>query len=56
MTEEAQTPTNDAELEERLAEVEDRHVEVWAGLLAQHGRQLGAHRPTARTKLLAAGA
>jgi VIT1/CCC1 family predicted Fe2+/Mn2+ transporter len=38
---------------QRLAEVEDRHVEVWAGLLAQHGRQLGPHRPTGRTRLLA---
>ena len=37
----------------RLAEVEDRHVEVWGGLLAQHGRAPGAHRPTARTRLLA---
>ncbi|MDF2776047.1 MAG: putative rane protein [Geminicoccaceae bacterium] len=38
---------------QRLAEVEDRHVEVWAGLLAQHGRRLGPHRPTGRTRLLA---
>jgi len=38
---------------QRLAEVEDRHVEVWADLLAQHGRRLGAHRPTGRTRLLA---
>ena len=38
---------------QRLAEVEDRHVEVWAGLLAQHGRQLRPHRPTGRTRLLA---
>jgi vacuolar iron transporter family protein len=37
----------------RLADVEDRHVEVWAGLLAQHGRRLASHRPTARTRLLA---
>ena len=38
---------------QRLAEVEDRHVEVWAGLLAQHGRRIGPHRPTGRTRLLA---
>jgi len=38
---------------QRLAEVEDRHVEVWAGLLAQHGRRTGPHRPTGRTRLLA---
>ena len=37
----------------RLADVEDRHLEIWAGLLAQHGRRTGPHRPTARTRLLA---
>jgi len=37
----------------RLAEVEDRHVQVWAGLLSQHGRQVPPHRPSARTRLLA---
>src|SRR4030081_3912000 len=37
----------------RLAEVEDRHLEIWAALLAQNGRSPGAHHPTARTRLLA---
>ena len=37
----------------RLAEVEDRHLEIWSALLAQHGRLPGIHRPTARTRLLA---
>ncbi len=37
----------------RLAAVEDRHVEIWAALLAQHGRPVRTHRPTARTRLLA---
>jgi VIT1/CCC1 family predicted Fe2+/Mn2+ transporter len=37
----------------RLAEVEDRHVEIWASLLSQHGRSVGPHRPSARTRLLA---
>jgi VIT1/CCC1 family predicted Fe2+/Mn2+ transporter len=37
----------------RLAEVEDRHLEIWSALLAQHGRTPGSHRPTARTRLLA---
>jgi VIT1/CCC1 family predicted Fe2+/Mn2+ transporter len=37
----------------RLAEVEDRHLEIWAALLARHGRAIGPHRPTARTRLLA---
>lgn len=37
----------------RLAEVEDRHVRIWADLLSQHGRPAGSHRPSARTRLLA---
>ena len=37
----------------RLAEVEDRHVEVWANLLSQHGRRVGPHRPSARTRMMA---
>src|SRR4051794_5669817 len=37
----------------KLAEVERRHLEIWAGLLQQHGRKVGAHHPTARTRLLA---
>ena len=37
----------------RLADVEDRHVEVWGALLAEHGRRPLVHRPTARTRLLA---
>ena len=38
----------------RLAEVEDKHVQIWQKLLEQHGRRVGPHRPTARTRLLAA--
>lgn len=38
----------------RLAEVEDRHVLVWQKLLEQHGHRVGPHRPSARTRLLAA--
>ena len=38
----------------KLAEVEDRHVQVWARLLAEHGRTPGPFRPTTRTRLLAA--
>ena len=37
----------------RLAEVEDKHVKVWENLLSQHGRRVGPHRPSARTRLLA---
>ena len=41
------------DLYRRLAEVEDRHVEVWAGLLRANGRDPGRFRPSARTRLLA---
>jgi VIT1/CCC1 family predicted Fe2+/Mn2+ transporter len=41
------------DLYQRLAEVEDRHVEVWAGLLRQHGQEPGRFAPSARTRLLA---
>lgn len=37
----------------KLAEVEDRHVQVWAKLLTSHGRSVSRHNPSARTKLLA---
>ena len=37
----------------RLAEVEDRHVQIWSDLLARNGRHLPGHRPSARAKLLA---
>ena len=41
------------DLYNRLASVEDRHVEIWAKLLAEHGRPVGPFRPSARTRLLA---
>ncbi len=37
----------------RLAEVEDRHVEIWGRVLREHGREPGQFRPSARTRLLA---
>ena len=37
----------------RLAEVEDRHVQVWANLMREYGREPKAFSPTARTTLLA---
>ena len=37
----------------RLAEVEDRHVQIWSSLLKQHGHDVPQHRPSARTRLLA---
>ena len=43
-----------SDLYRRLAEVEDRHVEIWARLLREHGREPAPFRPSARTRLLAA--
>src|SRR5215216_2946248 len=37
----------------RLAAVEDRHVEIWAKLLTEHGHAPPPFRPTARARLLA---
>src|SRR5438105_8039686 len=37
----------------RLAEVEDRHVVIWAELLARNGHPVGRFRPSGRTRLLA---
>ena len=37
----------------RLAEVEDKHVQVWERLLSENGHRLRPHRPSARTRLLA---
>ncbi|HTI62744.1 MAG TPA: VIT1/CCC1 transporter family protein [Gemmatimonadaceae bacterium] len=42
-----------SDLYRRLAEVEDRHVEIWERLLREHGREPGAFRPSTRTRLLA---
>ena len=41
------------DLYNRLAAVEDRHVEIWAKLLSEHGRPVRAFRPSARTRILA---
>jgi vacuolar iron transporter family protein len=37
----------------RLADVEDRHVEIWQRLLEEHGSPPGRFRPTGRARLLA---
>jgi VIT1/CCC1 family predicted Fe2+/Mn2+ transporter len=42
-----------SDLYRRLAEVEDRHVEIWAALLREHGHAPGRFAPSARTRLLA---
>lgn len=49
----AESDARKKDLYRRLAEVEDRHVEVWAGLLREHGRDPGRFRPSARSRLLA---
>jgi VIT1/CCC1 family predicted Fe2+/Mn2+ transporter len=49
----AEADPHKKDLYRRLAEVEDKHVEVWAGLLKAHGRELRTFSPTARTRLLA---
>lgn len=49
----AETEEDKRSLYTRLAEVEDRHVQIWAKLLTAHGRPLQTHRPSARTRLLA---
>jgi VIT1/CCC1 family predicted Fe2+/Mn2+ transporter len=45
--------TRKSDLYRRLAAVEDRHVDIWARLLREHGRDPGRFRPSARTRLLA---
>jgi VIT1/CCC1 family predicted Fe2+/Mn2+ transporter len=37
----------------KLADVEDRHVQIWARLLGDHGRAVPSHRPSTRTAMLA---
>ena len=37
----------------RLAEVEDRHVQIWSELLTRNGQPPSSHRPSARARLLA---
>src|SRR6266550_291250 len=41
------------DLYRRLAAVEDRHVEIWANLLREYGREPGRFSPSGRTRLLA---
>jgi len=49
----AEPDTKKKDLYHRLAEVEDRHVEIWEALLRAHGRAPAQFRPSARTRLLA---
>ena len=49
----AEPDARKSDLYRRLAEVEDRHVQIWAALLREHGREPGQFRPSARNRLLA---
>jgi VIT1/CCC1 family predicted Fe2+/Mn2+ transporter len=49
----AEPDAKKSDLYRRLAEVEDRHVEIWVRLLRENGREPGTFRPSARTRLLA---
>jgi len=44
---------NKAEVYRKLAEVEDRHVGIWEGLLREHGHAVPTLKPSARARLLA---
>lgn len=48
-----ETDEKKSSLYRRLAEVEDRHVAIWARLLREHGHEPGRFRPSTRTRLLA---
>ncbi|MGE0352403.1 MAG: VIT1/CCC1 transporter family protein [Gemmatimonadales bacterium] len=37
---------------DRLAQVEERHVQLWAKLLAEHGHPVPSHRPSLRARLM----
>ena len=41
-----------ADIFRRLSEVEQRHVEIWAGLMREHGRPPKPFTPSGRTRLL----
>lgn len=49
----SETDPKKKDIYRRLAEVEDRHVQIWAKLLRDHGRDPGGFRPSARTRMLA---
>jgi predicted membrane protein (TIGR00267 family) len=50
---EAETDERRRGIYRRLAEVEDRHVAIWADLLARYGRKPADRRPSLRARLLA---
>ena len=48
-----ETDSKKQDVYRRLAAVEDRHVEIWARLLTEHGHPPPPFRPTSRARLLA---
>jgi VIT1/CCC1 family predicted Fe2+/Mn2+ transporter len=50
---EAEPDQSKKDLYRRLSEVEEKHVEIWARLLRENGREPGRFSPTGRTRLLA---
>ena len=50
---EAEPAPEKKDIYSRLAEVEDRHTGIWQKLLADHGVETGAPRPTLRARLMA---
>jgi vacuolar iron transporter family protein len=50
---EAELDPSKSDLYRRLAEVEDKHVEIWGNLMRRHGREPKSFSPTGRTRLLA---
>ena len=50
---EAEPDQSKKDLYRRLAEVEDKHVQIWERLLRENGRTPGTFSPTGRTRLLA---
>jgi VIT1/CCC1 family predicted Fe2+/Mn2+ transporter len=49
----AETDAKKRDIYSRLADVEDRHVVVWADLLEKHGHRPAKFRPSRRARLLA---
>src|SRR6185503_16883965 len=47
----AEPDASKKDLYRRLAEVEDKHVQIWARLLREHGREPGSFSPTGRTRM-----
>ena len=50
---EAEPSTEKKDLYRRLADVEDRHTEIWAKVLGDNGVTMGVPSPTARARVLA---